>query len=448
MLSAFFAAALAGLAVSAPSPEAGSVLTYRGTLVAQKGDPIESKKSFDLMWLVTKADAKGGTLAWSLAEQGKGAWGWPDRLGQLEFDDKGQTNSPGPALLYDRADGKSVVGLIAPLIPVEHATLRKDLTWQHDKLDYLVVGQQTMDGKATWKVEGRNAYGTRRVLFVDAQRPVIRSYRERVFIGQGQEFELSAELVEEGQLAEGAQAAAVAGFQKLLELREKLGHTGRTTRIDWNDKQLEILKEAAPRLAGFKDVSILSAVVRAVELDVKSQRGRAGAVASLREKAVGQPIGKWTLPALRGDPLESSALANKVTVLHFWEYRDAPLEEPYGQIGFLDFLHRKRGGAGVQVIGVAVDDQAGDADVKRRVIQSASRLKSFMNLSYPVHVDDGTVLKSLGDPRVAGGKLPLFVVIGKDGKVVEYHAGLFEVQRDRGLEALDQVINKALESRE
>lgn len=448
MFSTIFAAAMAGLAVSAPSPEAGVMLTYKGTLVAQKGDVADSKKSFDLVWLVTKADASGGTIVWTLSEQGKGAWGWPDRLGQVEFDEKAQSSSPGPALLYDRAEGKTVVGLMSPLLAVEHSSLRKDLTWQQDKLEYVVTGQQTMGGKSTWKVEGRNAYGTRRVLFVDSQQPVIRAYRERVFIGQGQEFELSAELAEENQLAQGPLDAATAGFQKLFELREKLGYAGRATRIDWNDKQLDVLKDTAPRLGGLKDIAILAGVVRSVEQDVKNQRGRAGAVASLRDKAVGQPIGKWTLPALRGDPLDSSKLVNQVTVLHFWEYRDVPLEEPYGQIGFLDFLYRKRSGAGVQVIGVAVDDQAADADVKRRVIQSASRLKSFMNLSYPVHVDDGSVLKTLGDPRVAGGKLPLFVVIGKDGKIVEYHSGLFEVQRDRGLEALDQIITKALETRE
>ena len=37
-------------------------------------------------------------------------------------------------------------------------------------------------------------------------------------------------------------------------------------------------------------------------------------------------------------------------------YRDTPLEEPYGQVGYLDFLLRKRSDKGVQVLGVLVDD--------------------------------------------------------------------------------------------
>lgn len=45
-----------------------------------------------------------------------------------------------------------------------------------------------------------------------------------------------------------------------------------------------------------------------------------------------------------------------MVVLHFWTYRDAPLEEPYGQVGYLDFLYRKRSDAAT-VIGVHVDEK-------------------------------------------------------------------------------------------
>ena len=42
-------------------------------------------------------------------------------------------------------------------------------------------------------------------------------------------------------------------------------------------------------------------------------------------------------------------------MLHFWEYRDQPLKEPYGQVGYLEFLFQKRKEEGVKVYGVAVD---------------------------------------------------------------------------------------------
>jgi hypothetical protein len=58
--------------------------------------------------------------------------------------------------------------------------------------------------------------------------------------------------------------------------------------------------------------------------------------------------------------------------------------------------------------------------------------------------DDGKVLQQFGDPRPAGSKLPLFVVIGRDGKIVEYHAGPYEVTRDRGIEELEKIVTKAM----
>jgi hypothetical protein len=128
-------------------------------------------------------------------------------------------------------------------------------------------------------------------------------------------------------------------------------------------------------------------------------------------------------------------------------YRDTPLEEPYGQVGYLDFLLRKRSDKGVQVLGVLVDDKIVDDGARRTAASSARKLKAFMNLSYGILMDDGTVLKQLGDPRPAGSKLPLFVVIGRDGKVVEYHAGLYDVKPEQGLAELDAVVSKAAASK-
>ena len=69
-----------------------------------------------------------------------------------------------------------------------------------------------------------------------------------------------------------------------------------------------------------------------------------------------------------------------------------------------------------------------------------------MNLSYPILLDDGTLLKRLGDPRPAGSKLPLFVVVGKDGKIAEYHAGQYDVKANEGLAELDAAVSQALET--
>jgi hypothetical protein len=66
-----------------------------------------------------------------------------------------------------------------------------------------------------------------------------------------------------------------------------------------------------------------------------------------------------------------------------------------------------------------------------------------MNVSYPIVLDDGKLLEQIGDPRKAKQELPLFVVIDAQGKIVEYHAGLFEVRRDEGLTELEGIVKKA-----
>jgi hypothetical protein len=88
-------------------------------------------------------------------------------------------------------------------------------------------------------------------------------------------------------------------------------------------------------------------------------------------------------------------------VLHFWEYRETPLEEPYGQVGYLDYLSRDLGKQGVVVLGVSVDPRLADPETRRAGAVAARKLRDFMNLSYPILLDDGRLLKRLGDPRVA-----------------------------------------------
>ncbi len=65
-----------------------------------------------------------------------------------------------------------------------------------------------------------------------------------------------------------------------------------------------------------------------------------------------------------------------------------------------------------------------------------------MNLTYPILQDEGKFLKQLGDPRTAEAKLPLFVLIGKNGQIADYHSGFYEVQRERGLVPLEEWAKK------
>ena len=174
------------------------------------------------------------------------------------------------------------------------------------------------------------------------------------------------------------------------------------------------------------------------------QKDRASEVAEMAARFEGKPAPMFSLEGLAGAKLADADLKGQVTILHFWDYRDEPLREPYGQIGYLDLLLDKRKADGVTVYGVAVDARLADEAKRGAAARSAGKLVSFMNLSYPLLLDAGTVLKQFGDPRLVGAQLPLFVVIDAEGKIAHYFVGCYEVDRDAGLKQLNEVLNATL----
>lgn len=428
--------------VAAAGPDSGTQLTYRGSFVAEKGDPNTTQKHFTLTLLLARVEAAGARAYWTLEEDGRGGWPWTEHVGVLEFDAQWQASAESfPSLLYLRDDqDTSVVPLLPPFFG---RSLKTGATWQDGKWDYRVTGSGRTADRDTWTVEVHTPYGRKRTVRVDQKSPLVVSHSERVFIGQGEQHELRFELKQSETLEPTAAQAAAAAFDRLLALREKLGVKPRTEQVTWNAGQLELLeRELAPLTT--KTPALLVPLLKSADRDQQRQQGRSGGVAVLTKQAVGLDAPKVSLSAVSGEPLTRERLAGKVTVLHFWEYRDKPLQEPYGQVGYLDFLSRRHESKDLQVFGVAVDEKLTLPDQRASVVAAARRLKSFMNLSYPLLLDDGEGIKMFGDPRVTGAKLPLFVVIGRDAKVRHYHVGHYEVHRDRGLELLDKVVTEAL----
>ena len=187
----------------------------------------------------------------------------------------------------------------------------------------------------------------------------------------------------------------------------------------------------------------LARVVTAAERDTQLQSGRNDAVADLAAKQTGRAVEAFTSKGLDDEALSQDGLLGHVTVLHFWDYRDEPLKEPYGQVGYLDFIYHRRKPSGLQVYGVAVDGRLAEEKTRGEATRSVKKLKAFMNLSYPILLDSGALLKQFGDPRPLGANLPLFVVIGPDQKIIHYHVGTYDVHQDQGLKQLDEVVLKA-----
>jgi|GEM_PF-527826 hypothetical protein len=428
-------------------------LTYKGELVADKGDPVSTRKKFTLTVTATPV-ADGGTMVfWVVDEDGLTQLPWPYQFGSVLLA-KGETTAPviggdrtnieQPAFAYEVEEKVNAVAVILPLLAGASAPAA-EATWEQAGLNYRVGDLENFAGRPARSVLGFNRLGIKRTLFLAPGKNYLAGLTETVFLGMGEEHQLVLQIAKHEPLTADQASRTVLVYQALLAIREDVLEGKRKTEVDWKDEQLKVLRT---ELEGFIDAAAktpLMALVARIEDDLKNQKGRSGGVALLRKRAMGQPVAETGFRLLRGSGYSDEQVAEGVTVLHFWEYQDKPLQDPYGQVGYLDFLYRKYGKQGLKVFGIVADSRLEDEALKNRTLLSARKFTSFMKVSYPVLVDHEAYLrKKLGDPRAAGAKLPLFIVLDKQGKIIEYHAGFYDIDRDRGLEQLDRVVKEAL----
>jgi peroxiredoxin len=310
------------------------------------------------------------------------------------------------------------------------------------------VGKDTakLQNRECWAIEVSNNFGRKRMLWVDKSSQAIVVLEERVFMGQGNEFTLrmqleSAEGLDKDQLARLRQP-----LDMLLKLQNDLKRPDDATDWEMSDAQLAIAAKELPAIEKASEGTPFSRLVSFAQRDTKNQLQRGDEVVQLAQKSIGRPAPDFSLPLLDGGTFEHKDLAGKITILHFWEYQGEPLVEPYGQVGYLDFLMSRRKKLGVQAIGVAVDNRFAKKELAPQAARSVGKLKSFMNLTYPIAGDGGAVLEKFGDPRRFEAKLPLWIVIGPDGKIAGYHVGYYDIKPDEGLRQLDEIVVKLIQA--
>jgi len=431
--------------VAAATPQTGIQATYKGTVaplteLRTVGTP---GKSFDLVLVFGEVAENSARVYWHVEENGSGRWPWSERFGVWTADGNWHFAGLGPSLLYDRGEGMSIIPLASPLLAAKEP-LQPQKQWKDDHYSYLVQRQSKLDGKPAWEVEASNSYGWQRIYWRDNDSPLALQVRQRVFMGMGQEYRLEMQLTDVKELDSKELESVTQGYQALLDLRGKLDRPNRKDDPAFTPKQLALLSKELPGLSGKVTAGSVAKVLSAAQRDLEEQTSRASAVDRLATEQVGKKSPEFALEGTARKTLRSEELEGQVTVLHFWEYRDAPLKEPYGQVGYLDFLYQKRKGEGVKVYGVAVDRGLANPATRSQVVRSVKKLVTFMNLDYPVLLDDGRVLSRFGDPQTLGAPLPLFVVLDRTGKIVHYHVGHYEVDRNAGLKRLDEVVTATL----
>ncbi len=212
----------------------------------------------------------------------------------------------------------------------------------------------------------RDPFGPKRNLLVEKAGPLVLGMSERVIMGRGEEYRLSLELVESQVLSPAALEALEKAIDSLARVRDKLNLPARGEELAWKPEQVALLTEALPAVVELAAGTPLSKLAGAAQRDVDLQSGRNNAVADLEARFRGQEVGDFSIRGTAGETLSPEKLKGQVTVLHFWDYRDEPLHEPYGQVGYLDFLYHRRHEAGLQLYGVAVNPRLGEASTRRR----------------------------------------------------------------------------------
>lgn len=425
---------------------AGVELRYTGSLVKISRD-TESQpiKRFSLYCLVKKTADGGRDIAFLTDERGGGAWPWPERFGLISLNAKLQPANAAQLRLLQEHNGTHQ-SLRIPRPVVDFADkLQAGATWNTDSQAFEVKRAAKVQDRDCWQVDVSTNFGRKRSLWIQKDSPLLVELEERLFMGQGEEFSLRMKLDSLESLDAEKLAKVEAPLQLLLKLQADLARPENEQNPELTEEQLAKVVAVSEKIEQKAEGTPFSRLAGIITRDVQGQQQRTGELAQLAKKFLGQPAPEFTIQALEGKPVQPADREGKITVLHFWEYQGEPLVEPYGQVGYLDFLYSRRKKLGVQIYGVAVDSRFADKAQAQQAHRSVGKLKSFMNLGYSLAADDGDLIGQFGDPRRVGAKLPLWVVIGADGKVAHYSAGFYKINPDEGLRELDEVIVKEIQ---
>ena len=419
--------------------------TYRGSLVPRKEEEGNSPQPFTFQAVVSNNAPIHWTLNWVLQESGRPQWPWPSQFGAVEWQHGRAFDAKlgWPSLLHPHDERKSVVQF-PPLLVSPYHNLKVGKSWQEGKNTFQVIKSTKILNRACWEITVSNNYGLQQTLWVEKEQPLVLAADSRIVLGQGKEHRLQFSLVELRPLDKSGSQQMRQAFGTMGKLREQLEIKPGKAEYDWSDQQLKLLRGSLPEIRRDLRDTPLFEVAQLATQDASNQKDRKTTIAAITKRIMGREISELKVQGLKGELFPKDGLKDAVVVLHFWEYRDKPLTAPYGQVGYLDFLYQKYQKQGLKIYGVAADLRLANPEQRSTAIRGIKRLVEFMNLSYPVMMDSEGALQRLGDPRAADAKLPLFLVLDRNSKVIHYHVGHYEVERDRGLAELDAVVKKAL----
>lgn len=413
---------------------------YTGELhqVARNGGTTPLKE-FDVDIYLT--DSMAGTTFYQLNE-GRPALPWIERFGVVAKEDP-ILSSGGIAVGYRHLDRNYALPIGLPYF-AEFAELSEGASWKNKQGTFEVAGEREVNGHQCWDVRCTIGIARHHQFYVRKSEPVIEAGSQTVFMGPGDRFRITFQREPEKSAAIDPDSFLPAQTA-LLKLKDAVERNEFDRFQPINAEQLKALTVASAGLVDGTKNSALAPFAKEITEDLSTLQGRKDRVSSLAGSMVNQTSPKYTLSEITGGSISSSELQGKPVVLHFWDYANPALEQPYGQVGYLDFLNNRWKDKGVLVYGVAVNSQLNDLQTQAKAIREIRKLKQFMKLGYDITFDGGAVLNSFGNPTRLGEELPLWVVISPEGKVAHYRTGMYEVDNRVGLKEIDDVLQKLTE---
>ncbi|MFM7058689.1 MAG: peroxiredoxin family protein [Planctomycetota bacterium] len=363
---------------------------------------------------------------------------WPDCFGITAANPSPDTVQP--HLIYP-FDGTRYFLPLPPLVLALPEKPEPGAAWSQQGWQMTVLSQKNVSGVGAWEIEAREPRGRRQTLTADATSGTLLRAEMDVFMGQGDQFVLTLARSASRPLAEAQQPGIENTARELIALQSRLKRRPDAQLAELSARQVRDSLDALPTLNKLATGTPLERLVRQIQADADQQQQRLDSAASRSQALMNSQVPDFSLSLVSGQTLTAASLKGRTTVLHFWDYRDAPLAEPYGQTGYLEFLFNRRRQQNLQVVGVSTNADLQSPENLGRGRRAARKIAEFMNLTYPIGYDDGSLLKALGDPRDQRGQLPLWVVISPEGRVLHYHAGYYEIDAAQGLRELEAVLS-------
>lgn len=411
-----------------------AVLRFRGQLT----QPDSSGQQVNLReFNCVLIDDSGGSFFYVLDDP-EGC-PWPDSYGTAVNASSGGVF---PHLLF-RFDGNAYTISLPDLKIDLPPTLNRESEWSVGDWKWLVKDLPESDTSPV-KLKATERRGRKKEATFDQTTGWLVEAKLDVFMGRGEKFELQLKRTSVETLPQRLWDHQQSAQESLLMLQTKMNRRVDSQRIDLSERQIQLAEATLKQLSDVpSDVPVrplLDRIAKQVVLQAKNLK----AAESAKSNVLGKTLDSISLTGLNGEPIEAKLFTGKPLVLHFWTYSQNAMEEPYGQVAYLEFLQSQLADRNVNVIGVVTNPLIHSADRQAVEIRSARKVAEFMNLSYPIAYDDGSLQKQCDPESAIQDHSPLWIVVDSAGKIVHYHRGFYEVDRRTGLKDLAAVIDDAI----